>query len=127
MVSVTPHTLFLSLKVAKKEKTKSLGKAALGGPFSLLDHNGVRRTDKDFHGQWLLLYFGFTFCPDICPDELEKMAAVIDNIGQSVWHQGDGGRLVMHRVLMLQKRQRVCQASSPCSLQWILRETQDLS
>ena len=50
-----------------------------------MDHNGTKRTDKDFHGQWLLLYFGFTFCPDICPDELEKMAQVVDNIGM---HEG---------------------------------------
>ena len=68
--------------LAEKERTKSLGKAALGGPFSLIDHNGQRKTDKDFHGQWILLYFGFTFCPDICPDELEKMAAVVTKIGQ---------------------------------------------
>lgn len=67
-------------EVAEKERTKSIGKAALGGPFSLMDHHGNRRTHKDFLGQWLLLYFGFTFCPDICPDELEKMAQVLDNI-----------------------------------------------
>lgn len=67
--------------VAEKERTRSLGKAALGGPFSLIDHNGERRTDKDFLGSWVLLYFGFTFCPDICPDELEKMSKVINSIG----------------------------------------------
>ena len=65
----------------EKEKTKSYGKAALGGSFSLTDHNGVKRTNKDFLGQWVILYFGFTFCPDICPDELEKLATVIDKIG----------------------------------------------
>ncbi len=67
--------------VAEKERTRSYGKAALGGPFSLTDHDGNKRTEKDFHGQWLLFYFGFTFCPDICPDELEKMAEVVNNIG----------------------------------------------
>ena len=66
---------------AEKERTKSLGKAALGGPFSLTDHNGQKKTDKDFLGQWVLIYFGFTFCPDICPDELEKMATVLKNLG----------------------------------------------
>ncbi len=59
-----------------------MGKAALGGPFSLIDFNGERKTDKDFLGQWILLYFGFTFCPDICPDELEKMATVVDEVGE---------------------------------------------
>ena len=68
--------------MAEKEKTRSLGKAALGGPFSLTDHNGETKTNDDFLGQWLLLYFGFTFCPDICPDELNKMASVINKLGK---------------------------------------------
>lgn len=70
--------------VAEKKRTQSLGKAALGGPFKLTDYNGVVRTDKDFHGQWVLIYFGFTFCPDICPDELEKMGTVINKLGKCV-------------------------------------------
>ena len=72
------------LLVAEKEKTRSLGKAALGGPFSLINQDGERKTDRDFHDTWVLLYFGFTFCPDICPDELEKMATVITTIGKYI-------------------------------------------
>lgn len=67
--------------MAEKRKTESYGKAALGGPFSLIDHNGNKSTSEDFLGRWVLLYFGFTFCPDICPDELEKIAKVVNNIG----------------------------------------------
>ncbi|KAM9296606.1 protein SCO1 homolog, mitochondrial [Gastrophryne carolinensis] len=64
----------------EKEKTRTLGKPLLGGPFSLIDHNGLPKTDQHFLGQWVLLYFGFTHCPDVCPEEIEKMIEVVDKI-----------------------------------------------
>lgn len=80
--------LLLGMKYAKKEKeekmekerNKSIGRPALGGPFSLIDHNNKPTKSEDFLGQWVLIYFGFTHCPDICPDEIEKMIEVVDEI-----------------------------------------------
>ncbi|KAM3597956.1 uncharacterized protein V6R79_011694 [Siganus canaliculatus] len=67
-------------ELIEKERTKSIGRPALGGPFSLIDHNNKPSKSEDFFGQWVLIYFGFTHCPDICPDELEKMIEVVDEI-----------------------------------------------
>ncbi|XP_054427214.1 protein SCO1 homolog, mitochondrial [Pteronotus mesoamericanus] len=64
----------------EKERQRSIGKPLLGGPFSLTTHTGEPKTDKDYLGQWVLIYFGFTHCPDICPEELEKMIQVVDEI-----------------------------------------------
>ncbi|XP_019745296.1 protein SCO1 homolog, mitochondrial [Hippocampus comes] len=67
-------------ELMEKERNKSMGRPALGGPFSLVDHNRKSVSSDDFLGQWVLIYFGFTHCPDICPDELEKMMEVVDEI-----------------------------------------------
>lgn len=62
----------------QRRRLAQLRTVALGqGDFSLVDHRGRRRTKEDFLGGWVLLYFGFTHCPDICPDELDKMSAVV--------------------------------------------------
>ncbi len=52
-----------------------------GGPFDLLDHTGQRRTDRDFRGRFLLVFFGYTACPDICPVNLDIMAEALESLG----------------------------------------------
>ncbi len=64
------------------EANRPVGKPRIGGPFSLIDHDGKRVTSEDFMGKYLLIYFGFTRCPDICPEELDKMAIVIDDVNK---------------------------------------------
>lgn len=63
-------------------RVETVGKALLGGPWSLVDASGRPVTSGDLLGKYVLLYFGFTFCPDICPNELVKMARVTDALDQ---------------------------------------------
>jgi protein SCO1 len=57
------------------------GKALIGGPFTLTDQTGKTVTDQDFRGRYVLVFFGFTHCPDICPAELQVMSATLDELG----------------------------------------------
>ena len=47
--------------------------AKIGGPFTLIDQNGRQVTDKQFDGRYRLVYFGFTYCPDVCPVDLQSI------------------------------------------------------
>jgi protein SCO1/2 len=64
----------------KALQTKSLGRPALGGPFSLVTHQGRPVTDADYRGMYLLVYFGFTYCPDVCPAELTKLGNAMEEL-----------------------------------------------
>jgi protein SCO1/2 len=61
---------------------RTSGKALVGGPFSLVDQNGNRVTEKDFRGRYMLVFFGFTSCPDICPAGLQLVAGALDKLGE---------------------------------------------
>lgn len=52
--------------------------ASVGGPFSLVDEDGARVTRASYAGRFLLIYFGYRYCPDVCPTELAKMIAALD-------------------------------------------------
>jgi protein SCO1/2 len=52
----------------------------IGGPFALLDGSGKIVTDRDFRGRYMLVYFGYTHCPDVCPTTLTDIAAALDKL-----------------------------------------------
>jgi protein SCO1/2 len=68
----------LLTKGATAPPVETTGKALIGGHFALIDQTGKPITDRDFRGRYLLVFFGFTHCPDICPTELQVMAAALE-------------------------------------------------
>ncbi|KAI6711019.1 sco1 protein [Diplocarpon mali] len=65
------------------EATKGVGKPKVGGKFELLDQRGEAWGSERMKGRYSLVYFGFSHCPDICPEELDKMAQMIDLVNAS--------------------------------------------
>lgn len=68
---------------ASREDAGPLAGSGVGGPFALIDQNGRAVTDRDFAGEYRLIYFGYTFCPDVCPLDTQKMAAALRALEQS--------------------------------------------
>lgn len=68
------------LDAQELERKMSLGKARLGGAWELLNTDGKFEGSEQLLGNWVLIYFGFTNCPDICPVEIEKMINVVDDL-----------------------------------------------
>jgi protein SCO1/2 len=63
------------------QPVQSSGAALIGGPFSLTGAGGKPVTDRDFRGRYMLIFFGFTHCPDICPAELQVIAQALEQLG----------------------------------------------
>jgi protein SCO1/2 len=57
------------------------GRGHVGGPFALIDQNGKTRSDADFRGKLLIVYFGYTTCPDICPTDLMEIGKAVAKLG----------------------------------------------
>jgi protein SCO1/2 len=53
----------------------------IGGPFALIDHTGKLRTDREFRGKLMVVYFGYTYCPDVCPTDLLAISQSIEALG----------------------------------------------
>ncbi|MDX2202975.1 MAG: SCO family protein [Hyphomicrobiaceae bacterium] len=68
-------------RLLPKDAARSVGQALVGGPFTLTDHTGRRVTEADYRGKYMLVFFGFTYCPDVCPTALQSVAAALDLLG----------------------------------------------
>jgi cytochrome oxidase Cu insertion factor (SCO1/SenC/PrrC family) len=77
-----------SEQVPRLGQVISTGKADVGGPFRLTDQTGKTVSDADFRGRYMLIYFGYSFCPDVCPTTLSVIAQALDKLGN------DGKRIV---------------------------------
>lgn len=80
---LTLISLQVKLNIAKQRTTPEISVAGseIGGPFTLIDHTGTTRTEQDLAGKYILMYFGFTFCPAICPTELQKITRAMEDAG----------------------------------------------
>jgi cytochrome oxidase Cu insertion factor (SCO1/SenC/PrrC family) len=57
------------------------GRGTVGGPFTLTDQRGHKRSDAEFRGRLMIVYFGYTFCPDVCPADLMAITQALDALG----------------------------------------------
>lgn len=86
LASVLFMTLKSTIPAAPVPRTSdpaatTAGIDGLGGAWTLVDHNGQTVTDQDFTGSFRLMFFGFTFCPDVCPTELKRLTLVLQLLG----------------------------------------------
>jgi protein SCO1/2 len=72
----------LFVRVARPGGALHRSAETIGGPFSLTDDNGHAVTERSFPGKYLVVYFGYTTCPDICPATLNTLAASLDRLGR---------------------------------------------
>ena len=80
-VAISWGLRFVNLGPRPLPRTTTSGAAAIGGPFTLAATNGEVVTDRTYRGKWVLIFFGYTFCPDICPTALSNMTVAIEKLG----------------------------------------------
>ena len=70
-----------SLWMNPKDLPSGTGTALVGGPFTMVNQKGETVTEKSFAGKYMLVFFGYTFCPDVCPTELQVMSEALTQMG----------------------------------------------
>ena len=87
-VLVIASLLFCGLATAAEQPSAAqmmddlmYGRGSVGGPFTLTDQSGRQRSDTEFRGKLMVVYFGYTYCPDICPTDLMAITQALDALG----------------------------------------------
>jgi cytochrome oxidase Cu insertion factor (SCO1/SenC/PrrC family) len=83
--------LFVGASLAAEEQPSAArlmddlmwSRGLIGGPFTLVDHTGKLRSDNEFRGKLMVIYFGYTYCPDVCPTDLMAISQAIDALGSA--------------------------------------------
>jgi protein SCO1/2 len=75
------QSLAMMVEPGAGRTTPTTPAAHIGGGFELIDTHGQAITDQQFRGKWMLVYFGYTYCPDVCPTELQTISAAIAKLG----------------------------------------------
>lgn len=93
LIAVIGTVLWFQAQGGRTAKVRDMQQAAtsgvntggmkLGGDFEMLDHTGAAVTQADYAGKYLLIYFGYSYCPDVCPSELQRMIAALDLAGDA--------------------------------------------
>ncbi len=78
---------WVSLVEIPAPRVATSGTAAIGGPFTLASTNGDNVTDQTYRSKWLLIFFGYSFCPDACPTALNNISIALEKLG------ADAGKL----------------------------------
>lgn len=65
-----------------KKEAAQVGEAAIGGAFTLTNQNGEQISNTDFSGKFMLVYFGYSFCPDVCPADLLTITSAMQALGE---------------------------------------------
>jgi cytochrome oxidase Cu insertion factor (SCO1/SenC/PrrC family) len=84
LVVVLATLVWLWRATSGPEPVGGAGMVPIGGPFALVDQDGRRVTEADFRGRWMLVYFGYTWCPDACPLSLTTMVEALDLLAPEV-------------------------------------------
>ena len=70
-----------SLLIRSLSKDYASGTATIGGPFALVTTGGTPVSDRTYRGKWVLIYFGYTYCPDACPTALNNISVALQKLG----------------------------------------------